>query len=90
MGIHDRFRQLINRWKGRLFAVEDAVARARGWVISRPPKGFGRVYRDLRWDLISECELCRGEGNLAQSCQSCGGHGTVRRSLTDISCGGAA
>lgn len=89
MGIRDHLRQVINRWESRLFAAEDAAARDRGWEISRPPKGFGRVYRDPRWNLISECESCRG-GSMAESCQSCGGCGTVRRNLTDSSRGGAA
>lgn len=91
MGIHDRFRQLVNGWERRIFVADDAVALARGWNISRSPKGFGRVYRDPRWDLISECESCRGDaGSEPESCSSCGGCGTVQRSRTDISCGGAA
>lgn len=83
MHVNGYLRRLINKWESRIFAVEDAVARGHGWQISRPPNGFGRVYRDPRWDLISECELCGGEGgSAAEQCQRCGGRGTVRRSLT--------
>lgn len=90
MGIRDHFREVINRFERRLFAADDAVARARGWDISRPPKGFGRVVRDPRWDSISECESCGGDAEIGgESCPSCGGYGTVRHSLTDMSYGGA-
>lgn len=86
MGIRERFRQLIDR----LFVAEDAVARARGWEISRSPNGLGRVYRDPRWDLILECKVCRGGADSGgESCPLCAGRGTVRRSQADISCGGA-
>lgn len=89
MGIHDRLHQMISRWADRIFAAEDARAHARGWEISRPRKGFGRVYRDPRWDLISECEVCGGDDGSVTACQSCGGYGKVRPSLTDSSPGGA-
>lgn len=87
MGIHGRLRYLMNTLDRRIFAAEDAVALVRGWEISRLPNGFGRVYRDPRWDSISACGLCRGA---AESCPSCGGCGTVRCRLTDMSRGGAA
>lgn len=90
MGIHDQLRQMISKWDNRIFAAKDAEARVRGWEIARPPKGFGRVYRDPRWDLISACDMCGGGGGSVTACQSCGGYGTVRRSLTDSSPGGAA
>jgi len=77
--------RLIKRWESQIFAAEDAAARARGWQVSRPPNRFGRVYRDPRWDLISLCELCGGDGgSVAGPCQSCGGHGTIRHNLAYI------
>jgi len=79
----DRFRQLIIRWERRLFAADDAVARRRGWKISRRPTGFGRIYRDPRWALISECASCGGAGTRAgQPCPTCAGRGTVRHDST--------
>lgn len=82
-------RRLCNRWERLLFASEDAAAGAAGWHISRPPNGFGRSYRDPRWDLISACEWCGGDGATATGqCQPCGGHGTIRHSLTDAPFGG--
>lgn len=90
MPIHGNLRRLINKWEGRIFAAEDAAARRRGWQISRPRHGFGRLYRDPRWDLISVCELCGGDGGRAVGpCPLCGGRGTVRRNLPVLS-GGAA
>ena len=72
--------QVVRKWEDRIFAAEDAAARARGWQISRPLRGFGRVYRDPRWDLISACEVCNGDGGtVAGPCLSCGGHGTIRQ-----------
>jgi hypothetical protein len=72
--------QLLRKWEDRLFAAEDAAARVRGWQVSRPQKGFGRVYRDPRWDSISACEACDGDGmTAAKPCLSCGGQGTIRR-----------
>ncbi|MCA1673406.1 MAG: hypothetical protein LC799_14800 [Actinobacteria bacterium] len=74
---------LIRRCKDRLFAAEDTTARARGWQVSRPTNGFGRLYRDPRWDMISECELCGGHGgNVAVPCSACEGHGTIQRTLS--------
>lgn len=80
MYLHGWLAQLVRRWDDRIFAAEDAAARARGWQISRPPSGFGRVYRDPRWDLISACDVCDGEGGTAvEPCLSCEGHGTIRQ-----------
>lgn len=86
-----RLRQLIMRWEDWIFATEDAAARARGWQISRPRKGFGRTYRDPRWDLISACELCGGVGGSAtEPCRPCGGSGRVRHDEIHAPLGGAA
>jgi hypothetical protein len=88
--IHDSLRRLVNRWETRIFAAEDVAAGGRGWQISRPPNGFGRCYRDPRWDLVSACEWCgRDGGNAVESCQSCAGRGTVRHHPTNARLGGA-
>ncbi|MCA1604117.1 MAG: hypothetical protein LC775_01205 [Acidobacteria bacterium] len=84
-------RRWLTWWEDWLFAAEDAAARHRGWEISRPQSGFGRIYRDPRWNFITECEQCGGEGGSAiESCQSCGGRGTVQYSPTDTPHGGAS
>lgn len=91
MQTHSSLGQLIRRWEDPLFAAEDAAARARGWQISRPPSGFGRIYRDPRWDLVSACEACGGDGGTAaEPCPSCGGHGTIRHTLADDPLGAAS
>ncbi|MCA1603038.1 MAG: hypothetical protein LC776_15855 [Acidobacteria bacterium] len=91
MNTPGNLRRLITWCEGRLFAAEDAAARRRGWHISRLPTGVGRVYRDPRWDSITACEQCGGDGGSAtDSCRSCGGRGTVRHSPTDAPLGGAS
>ncbi|MGH3975738.1 MAG: hypothetical protein ACRDS9_20760 [Pseudonocardiaceae bacterium] len=80
MYTHGWLARLVRKWEDRIFTAEDAAARARGWQISRPPSGFGRVYRDPRWDLISACDVCDGDGGTtAQPCLSCEGHDTIQR-----------
>ncbi len=71
--------RLIEDLEDRIFAADDARARARGWQVIRPPSGFGRWYRDPRWDLVSACSDCAGRGQTpAGGCATCGGRGTVR------------
>jgi hypothetical protein len=89
--IHGWLAQLVRRWDDRIFVAEDAAARARGWQISRPSSGFGRVYRDPRWGLISACEVCDGDGGTAaEPCLPCGGLGTIRRNRVTSSLGSAS
>jgi hypothetical protein len=91
MHICGNLRQLMKRWENWIFAGEDAAAHARGWEVSRPPNGFGRIFRDPRWDLISACESCGGAGRTAAGlCQGCGGHGTIRHHLADAPPRGAS
>lgn len=45
-------RRLLGAWEDRLFAPDDTRARARGWTVSRPVHGRGRIYRDPRWDTV--------------------------------------
>jgi hypothetical protein len=88
---HGWLGQLIRRWEDRIFATEDTAARARGWQLSHPPRGLGRIYRDPRWDLISAGEACGGDGgNPVEPCLPCAGHGTVRRDWATAPPGGAS
>ncbi len=72
--------RLIEDLEDRIFAADDARARARGWQVTRSPSGFGRRYRDPRWDLVSACSDCAGRGQTqAGGCATCSGRGTLRR-----------
>ncbi len=69
----------IEDLEDRIFATDDARARARGWQVTRSPSGFGRQYRDPRWDLVAACADCAGRGETSASgCATCSGRGTVR------------
>lgn len=90
-GAGKRLAQLIKDLEDRLFAAEDARARRRGWQIFRSPTGFGRRYRDPRWDLVSECPQCTGEGwTLSGSCGACHGRGTIWLDQVDLPGGGTS
>ncbi len=56
----------------RLFGDLDAQARHHGWQVTRLQHGFGRRYRDPRFDLLSACPSCAGTGRLtwARPCPS--------------------
>lgn len=70
--------RLIEDLEDRIFAADDARARARGWQVTRRPSGFARLYRDPRWDLASACADCAGRGQTpAGGCATCSGRGTV-------------
>ncbi|MDQ4032774.1 MAG: hypothetical protein M3332_11090 [Actinomycetota bacterium] len=78
-------RQWITKLGDRLHAAEDARARQRGWQITRISRGLGREYRDPRWDLITACEVCGGEGTSGvHCCAPCQGRGTVRLDQVDL------
>ncbi|GLZ34829.1 hypothetical protein Lesp02_70160 [Lentzea sp. NBRC 105346] len=49
---------LIQRLLDRLFAAEDERARKRGWNSYRKQSGWGRVYRDPRWDAVRDRHTC--------------------------------
>jgi hypothetical protein len=48
----DRLTSLPRRASDRLFAMNDAEARWRGWQITRVRGGFGRRYRDPAFDTL--------------------------------------
>lgn len=76
--------QLLIALEERLFAGEDARARARGWEVSRRPGG-GRRYRDPRWDQVAECPECAGTGlDGVHVCERCDGRCTVRLDAADL------
>ena len=66
------------RWLDRLFEKNDAEAYWRGWQIARVHGGFGRRYRDPRFDTLAECSRCGGAGTRAgEPCSPCFGTGRV-------------
>jgi hypothetical protein len=50
----DSVADLPRRGCDRLFRANDTEARWRGWQITRVRGGLGRVYRDPRFDTLSE------------------------------------
>lgn len=63
----------------RLFAASDTAARQHGWQVSSTHCGFGREYRDPRFDTLASCHDCHGRGvtALGYQCQRCGGIGRI-------------
>lgn len=62
-----------------LFAPSDARARQHGWQVTSIQHGFGRRYRDPRFDSLARCSACQGRGvqALGTECVSCRGIGRV-------------
>ncbi len=72
------------RWLNRLFEKNDAEAYWRDWQIIKVRGGFGRRYRDPRFDTLAACSLCGGTGTRAgQPCSPCLGTGRVDTESTD-------
>lgn len=63
----------------RMFAAPDATARRRGWQVSPTPGGFGRRYRDPRFDTLTSCGECLGRGAkpASEPCPTCRGTGRI-------------
>jgi DnaJ-class molecular chaperone len=61
------------------FAGSDADARQHGWQITVTHGGFGRRYRDPRFDYLVPCIACNGRGSSPRdsACLACGGTGRV-------------
>jgi hypothetical protein len=63
----------------RIFAAPDAAARHRGWQVTSTHGGFGRSYRDPRFDTLASCGDCLGRGTKSPGnpCHACGGTGRI-------------
>lgn len=69
----------------RVFAATDAEAIRHGWQIGATNGGFGRRYRDPRFDTLSACPDCHGCGGTdglgagvsSDRCAGCCGTGRV-------------
>lgn len=70
----------LTRLERRLFADLDAQAQHDGWQVTWLYHGFGRRYRDPRFDLLSACPACAGRGSTdGQPCEPCRGAGRITR-----------
>ncbi len=70
----------LTKLEQRLFAGLDRQARHHGWQVTRLYRGFGRRYRDPRFDLLSECPACAGRGSTDRGpCEPCRSTGRVTR-----------
>jgi hypothetical protein len=65
----------------RIFAAPDTRARRHGWQVTVTHGGFGRRYRDPRFDYLAPCPTCKGRGCRPSrtTCSAC--HGTGRMVL---------
>ena len=63
----------------RMFAAPDAAARQRGWQVSCTHEGFGRSYRDPRFNTLASCGDCLGRGikSTGNPCHACVGTGRI-------------
>ena len=62
-----------------LFSWNDTEAYWRGWQITKVHGGFGRRYRDPRFDALTACPQCRGGGISTKDtpCAPCLGTGRL-------------
>jgi hypothetical protein len=69
---------LPGRLGDRLFTMNDTEAYWRDWQIIKAHGRLGRRYRDPRFDLLAECQQCRGAGSTAnRPCPPCLGTGRI-------------
>jgi hypothetical protein len=72
----------------RLFARDDLIAIEHGWQITTRCGGFGRQYRDPRFDTLRSCPRCAGSGSTlggttrsgaagGEPCRACAATGRV-------------
>jgi hypothetical protein len=63
----------------QVFAGPDANARRHGWQIAVTHGGFGRRYRDARFDYLVPCIACNGRSRdpCGTTCPACGGTGRI-------------
>ena len=76
-----RLKSRLSAITQQVFAVPDTHARRHGWQVTVTRAGFGRRYRDPRFDYLAPCTACNGQGcNLhGTTCSAC--HGTGRTVL---------
>ncbi len=77
--IHKSLATWIRALTQRMFAAPDAAAQQRGWQVSSTHGGFGRSYRDPRFDTLASCGDCLGHGTRSPGnpCHTCRGTGRI-------------
>jgi hypothetical protein len=71
-----RFAERAVNW---VFARDDQTARD-GWEVISRPGSLVRRYRDQRFDTLSACPECEGNGYaLGEPCGACQATGVIRR-----------
>ena len=74
----DRLAYFLRRWGDRRFAMNDTEACWWGWQITKTLGGFGRRYRDVRFDTLAACVQCAGAGAWTDApCGPCLGTGRI-------------
>jgi ribosomal protein L37E len=74
--------RLVRALGGKIFRADDRYARNRGWQVTSGRGGLSRTYRDPRFDSLTACPACGGQGRHLDetTCSSCQGTGrTVLR-----------
>lgn len=63
----------------KIFAITDADARRHGWEVTVTDGGFGRRYRDPRFNYLANRTACHGRGRNPNDgiCSACHGTGRV-------------
>jgi len=77
---HGPARSWLQRIGDRVFAEEDAYARAHGWRITERRGGLCREYRSPFFDRFSRCGACQGSGlapDRPERCGHCSGTGRI-------------
>jgi len=73
-----KLRRLLRAITQRVFDAADGDAYRYGWQVTATHSGFGRTYRDPRFDQLVPCTSCNGRGRNHDdtACSAC--HGTGR------------
>jgi hypothetical protein len=76
-----KLKRFLDAITQQAFDAADADARRHGWQVTSTRGGFGRRYRDPRFDRLVPCTACNGHGCDPRdtSCSAC--HGTGRIGL---------
>jgi hypothetical protein len=70
-------RACVDAFTRALFDTSDATAQRHGWQITPIHHGFGRLYRDPRFDTIALCPTCHGHQADETKCLRCLGSGRI-------------
>ncbi len=74
-----KLKSRLARIAQRIFAAPDADARRHGWQVTITNVGWGRSYRDPRFDRLLTCSACKGQGCYPGDtiCSICDGTGRI-------------